>query len=271
MAGRFKETLGINEVVGKNANTIWKALIAEFIGNLLLNFFGCGSVATVAAVPSSFVLISLAFGLVIFVIVSSVGHVSGAHVNPAVTVAMVVTRNIGILKGVLYIVAQCLGSLAGSAILFGLTPNRIHSNGLGVNIVSPSITAEQAFGVEFMLGFVLVLTVFGVCDTNRFESKAIGPLAIGMAVCLGHLIAVDDDGTSMNPARSFGAAVIAGVWEHHWVFWAGPILGGVVAGLLYKYVFAAPQTGPVKIIERYTAVVTDENEQLGKIQTISKA
>lgn len=98
-----------------------------------------------------------------------------------------------------------------------MTPEEVHATGLGNTQVNEKLTELQGFGVEVFLGFVLVLVVFGVCDQNRPEAKPAGPLAIGFAVALGHLAAVDFTGSSMNPARSFGSAVIAGVWTSHWV------------------------------------------------------
>ncbi|XP_044761138.1 aquaporin AQPAn.G [Coccinella septempunctata] len=256
--GKFKESLGINELTQKKGG-IWKALLAEFLGTLLLNFFGCASCVNLKNTTTNFVLIGLTFGLTIFIVVQTLGHVSGAHINPAVTAGMLATGNIQIIKGVLYIVVQCLGALAGSAILKALTPENLQG-GLGKTVLTKEVTEAQAVGVELLLGFVLVLTVCGVCDPNRPEAKPVAALAIGMAVTLGHLAAIDYTGSSMNPARSFGAALITGEWECHWVYWLGPIVGGVLAALLYKHAFAAPSLGPMRIVERYTTVVADEKE-----------
>ncbi|KAK4881162.1 hypothetical protein RN001_004481 [Aquatica leii] len=188
----------------------------------------------------------------------AIGHVSGGHINPAVTAGMMVSQNISILKGLLYIVVQCLGAIAGSGLLMASIPEKYHGTSMGITDLS--IPAGNGILVEVMLGFVLVFTVFGVCDVNRHETKPAAALAIGCAVVVGHLATVDYTGSSMNPARSFGAAVLKNHWDNHWIYWIGPIIGGILAGLLYKYVFSAPPTGPLKIIERYTAVVTDEKE-----------
>lgn len=251
--GNFREVLGINEVSSpKVINILWKALLAEFLGNFLLNFFGCGSVVVMSFSPlnkPNFVFVALAFGLVVFVCVQSLGHVSGAHLNPAVTVGMLSVGNITVIKAVLYIIVQCIGALAGSATLKALLPEEWHSSGLGITTLNPKFTALQGFGIEFFLGFLLLLVVSGVCDPNRPEAKAAGPLAIGLAVALGHMGAINFTGSSMNPARSFGSAVIAGVWAHHWVYWVGPIAGGVVAALIYHNALRAPLITNIKIIE----------------------
>ncbi|EEZ98804.1 aquaporin AQPAn.G [Tribolium castaneum] len=254
--GNFHETLGINEL--KNKNAIWKALLAEFLANVLLNFFGCASCTHISGKPPSLVLIALTFGLVIFILAQTIEHVSGGHINPAVTAGMMATGNIGIVKGILYIIVQCLGALAGSAVLKALTPEDLHKSGLGNTQLAPGFSPIQGFGVEFFLGFVLILVICGVCDPNKPQAKPAATLAIGMAVAVGHLATVDFTGSSMNPARSFGSALIANNWTDHWVYWAGPILGGVAAALLYKHALAAPNLGPMRIVERYT--IADEKE-----------
>lgn len=262
--GNFQQILGFDEIK-KKKDTYWKALLAEFLGNFLLNFYGCYSCVLIGldkdiAAPYNYVLVALSFGFAIFVLVQALGHVSGAHLNPAVTCAMMSVGNTTIVKGLLYIIAQCVGSLAGSSVVKALTPEKLHATGMGHTMLNPDLTPLQGFGVEFFLGFVLVLVVCGVCDPNRYEAKAAGPLAIGIAVSLGHLASIDSTGSSMNPARTFGSAVIAGIWDHHWIYWVGPILGGILAALIYKHALEAPETGPFKIVERYTAIVKDEKE-----------
>nr|CAD7596938.1 unnamed protein product [Timema genevievae] len=235
MAGGLKERLGLNEVKAG----IWKPLLAEFLGNLLLNLFGCASCVNVKDGPTDLVLIALTFGLVIMAVVQTVGHVSGAHVNPAVTCGMLVTGNISILKALLYIIVQCLGALAGSAVLKALTPEKVQGT-LGMTQLSPGVTSIQGFGIEFFLGFVLLIVVFGVCDGNRNDTKGFAPLAIGLTITMGHLAAIDYTGSSMNPARTLGSAIIADIWDNHWVYWLGPILGGMSASLIYKHALSAP-------------------------------
>ncbi|KAJ9601511.1 hypothetical protein L9F63_000350 [Diploptera punctata] len=241
----FNERLGLVEV----KQVIWKALVAEVLGNFMLNYFGCMSCVAFAS-GTSHVVIALTFGLAIMAIVQSVGHVSGAHVNPAVTCAMLATGNITIIKGILYIVAQCVGAIAGSAFLKALTPDILQGN-LGTTMLGKQVQPLQGFGIEFMLGFVLVIVVFGVCDANRPEGKGFAPLVIGLAIALGHLSSLNYTGSSMNPARSLGSAVISGIWNDHWVYWLGPILGGMCAGLLYKFVLSA---APVESRTEYSPV-----------------
>ncbi|CAK1599868.1 unnamed protein product [Parnassius mnemosyne] len=258
--GEMGKTLGLDELTD-GATTITKALLAEFIGNLLLNLFGCGACVNVAlgstAAPD-IVLIALAFGLAVFAIISAVGHISGGHVNPAVTIGLAATGGVKPVRAILYIIAQCAGAAAGSGLLKSFTPDRAAGN-LSVTGLGTDVTQLQGFGIEFFLGFVLVFVVCGVCDANKPDSKATAPLAIGLTVTLGHLLAVDYTGSSMNPARSFGSAVVANVWDNHWIYWAGPIAGGVAAALIYVHGFSAPPPSNITPA-RYRPVAGDEKE-----------
>nr|AHB86600.1 aquaporin 2-like protein [Bactericera cockerelli] len=252
----IKIKLGLNELQDSKSG-LGKALLAELFGNLLLNFFGCLSCVSLleqpAGTPPNIVLVAFTFGLVIFTSVQALGHVSGGHFNPAVTVGMLATGNVSVIRGVFYVVAQCLGAIAGSLILKSLTPVDFQGN-LGMTTLNKHLTPTQGMGIEFFLGFVLVLVIFGVCDGNKPHAKAPAALAIGLTVALGHLAAIDFTGASMNPARTFGSAVVANIWTDHWVYWVGPSLGGLVASLLYTFFFVAPR------IEEYSPIQIEERE-----------
>ncbi|CAG5133918.1 unnamed protein product, partial [Candidula unifasciata] len=178
--------------------------------------------------------ISLAFGLAIMALIQMVGHVSGGHINPAVTIAMAVVMNISVARAVLYISAQVLGAVVGGFLLKGLTPAKFHGN-LAVTNLGTDISQVQGFGVEFMLTFCLVTVIFGTTDPNRasFGSPA---LLIGLTVTLGHLSGICYTGASMNPSRSLGSAVVSNAWDNHWIYWVGPIAGGVVSAAIYKLI-----------------------------------
>ncbi|XP_049887358.1 aquaporin AQPAe.a [Pectinophora gossypiella] len=257
--GELAARLGLDELSG-GAMGIGRALLAEFIGNVLLNLFGCGACINIAqgttAAPD-IVLIALSFGLAVFAAVSAIGHMSGGHLNPAVTAGMLATGRVKVARGILYIIAQCAGAAAGSGLLKALTPERAAGK-LGVTGLGNDVTELQGFGIEFFLGFVLVFVVCGVCDPHKPDSKATAPLAIGLTVTLGHLLAVDYTGSAMNPARSFGSALVAADWGSHWVYWAGPIAGGVAGALLYVHGFSAPAPEPNN--PRYRPVAADEKE-----------
>uniref|UniRef100_T1J7U5 TBC1 domain family member 15 n=1 Tax=Strigamia maritima TaxID=126957 RepID=T1J7U5_STRMM len=227
--------ISCSEVTSTN---IWKSCLAEFIGTLVLVLVGCGScVSWNAAVPADLVQISLAFGVTVATIVQCICHVSGGHINPAVSIGMLVTLNISVLRCVLYVLCQCVGAIVGSVFLKVFTPNFFHKS-MGPTVVNASTSSFEAVGVEFFITFVLVLTVFAVCDPNRNDVKGSAPLAIGLAVATCHLFAIPYTGSSMNPARSLGPAIILNIWNNHWVYWIGPILGGVTAAIFYKFVLS---------------------------------
>ncbi|XP_052815128.1 aquaporin AQPAn.G-like isoform X2 [Mya arenaria] len=217
----------------------WKAVFAEFIGTFILVLTAIGS--TVQGWhddPLDVVQIALSFGLCVATSVWIVGHVSGGHINPAVTCAMLITRRVSLIRAIMFIIAQCLGSIAGAGLLKALTPSA-QWGGLGTTTLNEGMTPAMGFGVECFITMFLVLTVFAACDTKRTDLGGSFPLSIGFSVTMGHLWAVEYCGSSMNPARSLGPAVVMDIWDDHWLYWVGPITGGVIAGLIYDNVFAA--------------------------------
>uniref|UniRef100_A0A3B1IFB1 Aquaporin-4 n=1 Tax=Astyanax mexicanus TaxID=7994 RepID=A0A3B1IFB1_ASTMX len=219
----------------------WRAVSGEFLATLIFVLLSLGSTINWASgtenpPPADLVLISLCFGLSIATMVQCFGHISGGHINPAVTAAMVVTRKMSLAKALFYILAQCLGAIVGAGLLFLVTPSAVRG-GMGVTTVNPRISVGHALVVELLITFELIFTVFSTCDHKRSDLKGSASLAIGIAVLIGHLFAIPYTGASMNPARSFGPAVVTWSWESHWVYWVGPILGGVLAAALYEYLY----------------------------------
>ncbi|KAF7283397.1 hypothetical protein GWI33_000726 [Rhynchophorus ferrugineus] len=227
--------IGVSDITENRS--IWTALIAEFVGTFLLVAIGCGScIAISASRVSSEVQIALTFGLIVAAMAQSIGHVSGCHINPAVTASLFVTGDIKLLKSLLYILVQCIGAAAGAAFLKFMLPESAVGN-LGMTSVNAALTPAQGFLFELTLTFVLLFVVQAVCDGRRKDIKGSVPLAIGLAVAVVHLCGIQFTGSSVNPARTLGPAIVMNLWENHWVYWAGPISGGVLAGLLYKLVF----------------------------------
>ena len=167
----------------------WKAVRCEFLSTLLYTFLGCGSsLQWDNSLPHSDIKIGLGFGLAMATMVQCVGHISGAHLNPAITVAMVITRNISLLRTGMYILAQTLGAIAGIGILYGVTPHSVHDC-LGCTVLHKDVGLGQAFGVEFMITFLVVFTVFANTEPKRADMGS-RSLSIGLAVLLGHLFGV---------------------------------------------------------------------------------
>ncbi|XP_020491133.3 aquaporin-4 isoform X1 [Labrus bergylta] len=219
----------------------WRAVSGEYLATLIFVLLGLGSTINWAAgeekpPPADLVLISLCFGLTIATMVQCFGHISGGHINPAVTAAMVVTRKLSLAKGLFYVVAQCLGAITGAGILYLVTPAAFRGS-LGVTTVNSDLSLGHGLLVELLITFELVFTVFATCDPKRTDLGGSASLSIGVAVAIGHLFAIPYTGASMNPARSFGPAMVTLNFEGHWVYWLGPVLGGILAAGLYEYLY----------------------------------
>ncbi|XP_060576036.1 aquaporin-4-like [Ruditapes philippinarum] len=176
--------------------------------------------------------IAFTFGLMIAVCIQMFGHVSGGHMNPAVSIAMAVAMEITPSRALLYTIAQCAGGILGSLLLKGVTPPRLHGN-LGLTSLNNEISEGQGLVCEIVFTFILVMSIFGTNDPNRalFGSPALG---IGFTVGVVHLAAIPFTGAGINPARSLASSAISTAdnsFNNHWVYWVGPILGGVVAAI----------------------------------------
>ncbi|KAM3935135.1 aquaporin-5-like [Leptodactylus fuscus] len=221
-----------------------RAILAEFLGTLIFVFLGLGSALSWPAALPSILQISIAFGLAIATLVQVIGHISGAHLNPAVTLAFLVGSQISILKCVFYILAQMLGAVAGAGLLYEFTPDKVRGN-LAINSINEDTTPGKAVAVELFLTMQLVLCVFGTTDSQRTDNVGSPALSIGLSVTLGHLLGIYYTGCSMNPARSFGPAMIMGLYSYHWVFWVGPMSGAILGSLIYNYLLVPRVKNPL--------------------------
>ncbi|XP_070575149.1 aquaporin-4-like isoform X3 [Ptychodera flava] len=233
--------------MGKNIDDLrdpkfWQAVAAELIATAILLSLcvGCAIQWNPPYTPSM-VQLSLCSGLTVATMIQCFGHVSGAHINPAVTCAFLVTRKISAVRASMYIVAQSVGSIAGAGLIYAVTPFGSRGS-LGVTSLGPGVSIEQGFAIEYLITFVLLLTVFATIDPDRKDLQGSAPLSIGLSVTIGCLFAIQYTGASMNSARSFGPAVIMNSWQDHWIYWAGPVLGGITAGVVYEYLFSAKTT-----------------------------
>uniref|UniRef100_A0A8C6QB25 Aquaporin 6 n=1 Tax=Nannospalax galili TaxID=1026970 RepID=A0A8C6QB25_NANGA len=220
-------------LAGRLWTAISKALFAEFLATGLYVFFGVGSVLPWPVALPSVLQIAITFNLATATAVQISWKTSGAHANPAVTLAYLVGSHISLPRAVAYIAAQLAGATVGAALLYGVTPGGVRET-LGVNVVHNSTSTGQAVAVELVLTLQLVLCVFASTDNRQTLGS---PAAmIGTSVALGHLIGIYFTGCSMNPARSFGPAVIVGKFAVHWIFWVGPLTGAVLASLIYNFI-----------------------------------
>ena len=226
-----------------NYSTTQKA-IAEFVGTLALIFIGAGSICANQFLGGGVGLvgIALAHGLPIAVLVSAIGHISGGHINPAVTIGVWAAGKIPTREALVYWAAQLAGGLAGAALLvLAFDPATRAAVNLGTPSLASGVTLFQGIVVEVLLTFFLVFTVFATAIDDRGAFKMVGGFAIGMVVTFDILAGGALTGASMNPARSFGPAVVANFWTAHLVYWVGPLAGGLLAGLFYNGVFLRRQ------------------------------
>ena len=208
--------------------------LAEFIGTFVLVLFACGVAAVTGCngeANASYLLTALAFGGVIVAMAYSIGNISGCHINPAVSIAVWINKGMSTKDFIGYIVAQFLGAIAGAAMLMGLNGTEM---GLGANGLYAGSIAKSII-VEGILTFVFVLAVLGV--TSKIENGKVAGLVIGGSLTLVHLFGIYFTGTSVNPARSFGPALMLGgeALSNVWVFIVAPIVGGIVAALVWKF------------------------------------
>ncbi|KAL8552994.1 hypothetical protein ACS0TY_001607 [Phlomoides rotata] len=233
--------------------SFYRALIAEFIATLLFLYV---TVATVIGHKKLNKLdqcdgvgllgIAWAFGGMIFILVYCTAGISGGHINPAVTFGLFLARKVSLIRAVAYIVAQCLGAICGVGLVKAFMKTPYNRLGGGANIVATGYSTGTALGAEIIGTFVLVYTVFSATDPKRSARDShipvLAPLPIGFAVFMVHLATIPITGTGINPARSFGAAVIYNkkqVWDDHWIFWVGPFVGALAAAAYHQYILRA--------------------------------
>ncbi|MFA8436342.1 MAG: aquaporin Z [Marinifilaceae bacterium] len=228
-----------------------KKLVAEFIGTLWLVLGGCGSAVLAAAYPElgiGFAGVALAFGLTVLTMVYAIGHISGCHLNPAVSVGLWIGGRFDKKELLPYIAAQVLGGIAGAGILFlivsgkaGFEIGGFASNGYGEH--SPGgYNMLSALVTEIVMTFMFLIIILGA--THPKAPKGFEGIAIGLCLTLIHLISIPVTNTSVNPARSTSQAIFAGDWAlgQLWLFWIAPILGAILAGIVYRMISPAQET-----------------------------
>ena len=211
--------------------------MAELIGTFLLTFIGGAAIINGQA---GLIGVALAHGLTVALVISALGHISGAHINPAVTVGFLVTRKMQPKEGVAYIIAQLVGAVLAALVLRQVVPGAMDAS-LGGQSVAPSVSTTAAIIIEIFLTFFVVTAVFGTAVDERGTFKAIAGFGIGLVVTVNILAGGPLTGASMNPARSFGPALVSGQWVDQIVYWVGPLLGGAAAAITYVSLFMKKQ------------------------------
>lgn len=217
--------------------TMVRTFVAELIGTFALVFVGSGAIL-VSKMPNSnigLVEIALAHGIILAIMVTATMRISGGHLNPAVTCGLLVTRRVAPATALLYILAQVLGAILAAYAVKGLFPADLFTAARGGGqFVALDVTTTQAYALEAIATFFLMIAVFGTAVDE--EAPHVGGFAIGLTIAADILAIGPLTGASMNPARSFGPAVAAGIYEGQLIYWIGPILGAIIAALLYEHV-----------------------------------
>jgi len=216
---------------------------AEFVGTFALVFVGGGAImmAQRTNATSALVMVALAHGIILGVMVSACMNVSGGHLNPSITIGMLVTRRVSPAMAVVHVVAQLLGAVVAAYILKSSFPAAVAAAArLGGQSIASDVTTSQAIVLEGVATFFLMFEVYGTA-VNPAAHK-VGGLAIGLTIAAGIFAIGPLTGASMNPARSFGPAMVSGVWEAQAIYWIGPIIGSVLAALLWEHVLLEKTT-----------------------------
>ena len=212
-----------------------RKLFVEFLGTCIFFFIGAGAIITnqFSNGAVGLVGIALAHGIILSVMISAFGSISGGHFNPAVTFGVMVARRISVSLGLQYMAAQLIGGVLAALLLHVIFPEALcAATHLGTPAVASGISVGTAVLIEAILTFALVTSVFGTAIDPR--APKIGGFGIGLTVLVDILVGGPLTGASMNPARTFGPGLVAGFWENHWVYWVGPLLGGGLAGFVYE-------------------------------------
>jgi MIP family channel proteins len=228
-----------------------KAAAAELIATAILVMIGVGAVS-VAVAGGNILSVAVAFGFVVALLAAGIGGISGGHMNPAVTFAMIITGNTSVVRGVMYIVAQLIGACIGALLLRAFIVDALLEQipGGGGDALTPEVVTEAWHGMflEALGTFVLVWTVFATAVNQRLGSGNTAPLYIGLAVLVVHVFLIPLTGCGINPARTFGPALflpaaadgIPGRWDDAWIYYVGPLLGAALAAMSYYLLYLMP-------------------------------
>lgn len=230
----------------KEDATGWETLLfalAEMIGTAILVFIGCtGCIASLKLTPTV-LQISLTFGLAVMIAIQSIGHISGAHINPSITIAAMILGKKSLPMTLIYIFAQCVGALLGYGLLKLITPEPLiysakdETSTFCVNLVHTDLSIFRGFMAEFIGTAILVLFACGVWDSRNARNTDSTSLRFGLCISVLCMIFIPYTGCSLNPARSLSPAIWNGSWENHWLFWVAPISGSIVASIIYRFLF----------------------------------
>ncbi len=218
--------------------TTWKAALAELIGSFVFVFAGAGSVIVAGPYGGGLLGVALATGFAVAAMVTATAPISGGHVNPAVTVGLWVAGRIGSTRAAAYIVAQFVGGILAALLLRFVVPTAVWKAAyLGTPLLAAGIGQGKGILIEALLAFFLVFTVFATLVDDRGPFRQAAGLTVGLVLAFDILVAGPFTGAAVSPARSFGPALVSWTWNGWWVYWVGPLAGGVIAAVLYWSAF----------------------------------
>jgi aquaporin Z len=221
-----------------------KKYLAELLGTFVLVFIGTGS-AVVAGKNIGFLGIALAFGISVLVMVYAIGQISGCHINPAITIAMLINGKIPSKDAIIYIIMQCIGAIFATMLLlaimtgrpgYDITTSNLGANGYGADYLG-GYSLSSAFITEVVMTFIFLMVIFGA--TSSKAPAGFAGIAIGLSLAMIHMVSIPITGTSVNPARSLGPALIAGgtALSQLWLFIVAPVIGAIIAAVVWKHLF----------------------------------
>lgn len=214
---------------------LYRSCAAEFIGMILLNFMACG---TALSNPGNPIAVSLEAGFFVGCAIRTLSTVSGGHVNPAISLGFMLLGHITVVRFIFYSIIQTLGAASGTALLKTLAPANVTVDMLGVILPAPGVSDTQALICEMVITFFLLFGTFAMIDPKRDDVNGFAPLQIGFIVVVNIVSTYHLSGGCMNPARTFGPAIVAGKYDRMWIYWVGDMSGAIVGALLYDKVFS---------------------------------
>ncbi len=221
----------------------YRKFIAEFLGTFMLVFIGAGAICTdyylkmAGGEGIGLIGTSAAFGFIIVAVIYATSYISGSHINPAVTISFWVTKRMDANTAVFYIISQLLGATIAGYFLKLLFPDAVSTVFLGACSLGDGVSTGRAIFMEAVVTFLFIFTIYATA-VDRRASKTLAGIAIGLVFLFGVLVASTISGGALNPARVFGPAIASGHFDNHFVWWFGPVIGGVLAGVLYDNVFS---------------------------------
>ncbi|XP_022119863.2 aquaporin AQPAe.a-like [Pieris rapae] len=219
-------------------NVQWKPILAEFVSTFLLIFLGCMSCIPLDGLASQPPLyVSLGFGLIVLFNISAFGHISGAHMNPSVTLTAMIWGKTSIGLGIGYVIAQCLGSIVGYGLLVVVSPFDLIPGAICATQPRVDMQPYQALIVEIILSSALGFINCAVWDPVNVDKDEANSLKFGLTIAAFSIAGGPLTGASMNPARTLGPSLWTNNWNAHWVYWVGPLIGGAFAGVFYKLIW----------------------------------